>query len=83
MTTQGQFIAAGTVVRFVPAGHAGRTYHVRVADTAQHRFRSEAGIEYIAFSGRRVRPADLSVSFGEQHSYTVRAAGVETIKVSI
>jgi hypothetical protein len=79
MTTQGQFITPGTVVRFVPTGHADRVYHVRVADTPQHKFSSDHG-DYIAFSGRRVRPADPSVSFGEQHSYTVRAAGIVKVR---
>lgn len=80
MTTQGQFITPGTVVRFVPAGHANRAYHVRVANTPQHKFSSDHG-DYIAFSGRRVRPADLTVSFGEQHAYTVCASDI--VEVSI
>lgn len=71
-------IAEGTVVKFVPTGHAGRRVTVRVNGSPQHTYigrsspSNPSGAEYIMFSGVRVRPSDYQVSFGDTHSYTAR-----------
>lgn len=72
-------IPKGTVVKFRPTGHADHVYHVRVNGSPQHTFTSQAGVEYTQFGGVRVRPADLSVSFGHQHIYTARTDGLAVV----
>ena len=75
-----EIIEPGTIVRFRPTGHAAHTYHVRVTNMRQQRFVSPGNREYIVFGGYRVRPADLNVSFGHQHAYTVRADELQIVR---
>lgn len=79
----GTFIQPGTVVKFVRRGRARRTYYVRVTGRNQLRGTSEQGNVYVTFDGYRVRPDDVSVSFGNWHVYTVREAELETVKAAV
>lgn len=73
-------IKPGTIVKFIRRGRANRVYYVRVLSGYQSRGTTDSGIEYVTFTGYRVRPNELNVSFGEWHAYTVRTAELHVVR---